>query len=358
MNKPIHAAFIGAGFMGRVHTRAARTNGAILSGIVGADIAESERAAAALGIERPYSCVDEMLADPTIDVVHILTPNYLHAAQAKAVIEAGKHVICEKPLALNSQDAGELTALAREQGVVAAVPFSYRFHPMVREARHRLAGQPITTIHGRYMQDWLAGDTTDWRVSTSSGGKSRAFADIGSHLVDMIEFVTGQRIASLCAQTLIAKPIRAGKTVDTEDAVALVFETDKGAIGTFEVSQVAPGFKNLLAFEISTENETLAFKQPEPETLWIGKVNDTTIIHRDESHLSEDAARLCNLPVGHPMGYNDAVCNFVRDVYASIRGEHPEGLPVFADGLRAVRVTEAVLESAERRSWTTVPTTA
>ncbi|PWG59903.1 Gfo/Idh/MocA family protein [Bifidobacterium catulorum] len=357
MTESINAAFVGAGFMGRVHADAVRRAGGRLAAIVGANLEESAEAAERLGAERPYGSLEQVLADDSIDVVHILTPNFLHAEQAMQVIKAGKHVICEKPLAVTSQEAESLVAAANDAGVVAAVPFGYRFHPMVREARARLAGKGIHSFEASYLQDWLAGETDDWRVDSRSGGRSRAFADIGSHLVDMLEFVTGARIVRLTARTKIARPMRGGRPVSTEDIAVVVVELDNGAIGTLMVSQVAAGYKNQLSFRIGTDDETIGFDQQTPNSLWLGRVDAETTIQRDPARLSPDAARLCTIPSGHAMGYLDAVAGFVRDVYAAIGGHPAEGTPCFADGLRAVRITEAVLESAAANQWVDVPGT-
>lgn len=351
MSEPINAAFIGSGFMGDVHTRAARASGARLAGIVGSTPAGGRDAAERLGVERAYTDLDEVLADPSIDVVHVLTPNTLHAEQSARILAAGKHVICEKPLATDVPAATRLVAGAEEAGVVNAVPFAYRFHPMVREARARVADGRVFTVHARYLQDWLAGDTDNWRVDVAAGGSSRAFSDIGSHLVDMIEFVAGRRITRLAASPLIAEPIRGGRTVETEDAVAVLLELQGGGIGTALVSQVSIGRKNQLTFEISTDTTTVAFDQEHPDDLWIGRPDGALTLARDARVLSPDAARLSVVPVGHPLGYLDAFTAFVKDAYSCVRGADIPTLPTFRDGLRAVQLTDAVLASAAGDRW-------
>ncbi|MCS5498361.1 Gfo/Idh/MocA family oxidoreductase [Cnuibacter physcomitrellae] len=348
----ISAGFVGAGFMGDVHTRAARANGARLAGLVGSTPERGEAAARRLGVERAYPDLEAMLADPSIDVVHVLSPNALHAEQALAVIESGKNVVCEKPLAIGSAAAAALVEAAEGAGMVNAVPFAYRFHPMVREARSRTHGQRILTVDARYLQDWLADGSDDWRVDPAAGGRSRAFADIGSHLVDMIEFVTGERIIRLVARSSTAFPERGGREVLTEDAVALLLELEGGGIGTALVSQVATGRKNQLAFEVATDGASFAFDQEHPDDLWVGLAEGGLALARDAARLSPDAARLSIVPVGHPLGYLDAFTAFVGDVYAAIAGEVRDGLPTFRDGLRAARLTDAVLASIDRDGWT------
>lgn len=314
------------------------------------------RAASELGIERAFATPDELIRDDSIDVVHICTPNTTHSAFAAAAITAGKHVICEKPLATSVADAESLVRSAESARVTATVPFVYRYHPMVREARSRIARGDLgtlLTIGGAYLQDWLQSDLDDdWRVDESLGGPSRAFADIGSHLVDLVEFVTGDRIARLNAVKRTVFAARAqNRNIATEDAVALVVETVTGAIGTLLVSQVAPGRKNHLVIEIAGSNETARFEQERPDELWLGRRIGSELLPREEAQLSADAARLSVVPAGHPLGYQDAFTAFVTDSYAATRGSAPEGLPTFNDGLRAATVTEAVLRSAQSGEW-------
>lgn len=356
----IGVGFVGGGFMTKVHSQAARSAGAQLRGAASRSIEGARTAVAEYGLERAYDDLDALLAADDVDLVHVCSPNATHAAIALAALEAGKHVICEKPLALSSADAERMTALAAERGVVATVPFVYRFHPLVREARARVASGEtgrVLTINGAYLQDWmLTAEDDDWRADAELGGPSRAFADIGSHLCDLIEFVTGDRIVRLAATKRTFIPDRlSNRAVANEDAAALVVETAGGAIGTLLVSQLAAGRKNRLTIEISGTTENLVFDQEQPELLWIGRRAGSVLLPRDADQLAPDAARLSIVPSGHPMGYQDAFNAFVADTYAAVAGAAPDGLPVFADGLRAVRLTEAVLASAESGAWVEVP---
>ncbi|WP_425561933.1 Gfo/Idh/MocA family protein [Leifsonella bigeumensis] len=355
----LRVGFLGGGFMGEVHSRAVRAARATLAGIVASSAASSERAAAALGFERAYPSAESLLADDGIDVVHIVTPNSSHLRFALAAIAAGKHVVCEKPLATSGVEAQRLVEAANGAGVTATVPFVYRFHPMVREARARVAAGEIgrlLTIHGSYLQDWLLAEADDnWRIDASLGGPSRAFADIGSHLCDLTEFVTGDRIVRVQATKRTVFRDRAeSRNITTEDLMAVLVETSGGAVGTLLVSQVAPGRKNRLQLEISGAAETIAFDQEDPETLWLGRRKASQLLRRNEAELSDDAARMSVLPSGHPLGYQDAFNAFVRDSYAAIAGEAPEGLPRFEDGRRAALITDAVLESAATETWVPV----
>ena len=345
---------VGGGFMATVHSRAARAARARLVGVVGSSSARSAAAAEELGIERAYDSLDELLADPAIDVVHVTTPNALHAPQALAALAAGKHVVCEKPLATTVADAERLVQAS--VGRTATVPFVYRFHPLVREARARVAAGEtgrVLTVQGSYLQDWLlSADDDNWRVDAAAGGRSRAFADIGSHLVDLIEFVAGDRVARVAAskRTFIADRAQHAR-VQTEDAVAVALETAGGAIGTLLVSQLAPGRKNRLHLEVGGAQESVVFDQEQPETLWVGRRAGSLLVPRDSDQLAADATRLVTTPAGHPQGYQDAFNAFVADSYAAIGGASPDGLPRFEDGLRAVRVTEAVMDAADSGEW-------
>ncbi|GAB3651073.1 Gfo/Idh/MocA family protein [Glycomyces tarimensis] len=350
------AAIIGTGFMGRVHSHAIAVAGGEITGISGSTPERAAEAAASLRAETVYDDTDELIA--AADVVHICTPNHLHAPLALAAIEAGKHVVCEKPLATDAATARAMTDAANAAGVVAAVPFVYRFHPMVREARARVAAGAIgrlTLAHGSYLQDWLLRPGDDnWRVDAAKGGALRAFGDIGSHWCDLLEFVTGDRITAVAAQLATANRRRGGRDVSTEDIVTLQFATAGGMVGTTVVSQVSAGRKNRLFLEVSGTEATVAFDQEQPETLWLGARDANAVLMRDPDTLSPDAARLARVPAGHAQGYQDCFNDFIADTRAAIAGVTPDGLPVFADGLRATRIAEAVERSARTREWAEV----
>jgi predicted dehydrogenase len=231
---------------------------------------------------------------------------------------------------------------------------------MVREARARVASGEtgrVLSIHGSYLQDWLLDASDDnWRVDSAAGGQSRAFADIGSHLVDLIEFITAERISRVSAIKRTFFPDRAvHAAVTTEDAVAVALETRSGALGTLLISQVAPGRKNRLYLEIAGSSESIGFDQEQPETLWLGRRTGSQLLPRDPDQLSDDARRLSVVPGGHAQGYVDAFAGFVADSYAAIRGATPDGLPRFEDGLRAARITDAVMTAAGTGKWIDIP---
>ncbi|MEU4017398.1 Gfo/Idh/MocA family oxidoreductase [Microbacterium sp. NPDC028030] len=346
----IRAGILGGGFMARVHRTAARDAGGELRAVATRSASGSREAAEALGADRAETDAAALLEAADIDVVHICTPNTTHADLALRALSAGKHVICEKPLATTADDARTLAEAAAARGRVAAVPFIYRYHPMVREARARITRGEIgelLTLDCAYLQDWMLLDSDDdWRVRSDAAGASRAFADIGSHLCDLIEFVIGERIRALSARTRRVYSERSGRAVDTEDIVAVLVETVSGALGTLLISQMAAGRKNALTLELHGSRQSLRFEQERPEELWIGMREESRLLLRDPATADPDSARLQRVPAGHAMGYQDAFNGFVSDVYAAISGAHPDGLPTFADGYRSAVLTEAVLASA------------
>lgn len=358
---PYRAAVIGTGFMGRTHTHAVRAVGGQVVGVAGSSAEKAQRFAAEHSIPDAHGDALDLVRRDDVDVVHVCTPNHLHAPLSLAALEAGKHVVCEKPLATDSATARTLVDAARAAGRIAVVPFVYRFHPMAREARARVASGALgrlTLAHGGYLQDWLLHPKeNNWRVDPALGGPTRAFGDIGSHWCDMLEFVTGDRITAVSAQTSRITDTRGpggGTTVTTEDVAAFQFSTAGGMLGTAVISQVSPGRKNKLLLEVSGTEASLKFDQERPETLWSGGRGNTCLVSRDDPELSADATRLATLPVGHPQGYQDCFNALIADTGAAVAGASPEGLPTFTDGLRTTVLAEAVLESARERRWVDV----
>jgi predicted dehydrogenase len=374
MSRPLRAAVVGTGFIGRVHVRCARLAGAEVVGVAASTPERSAQAAQSMQVPRGYASGLEAARDKDVDVIHICTPNAYHMEVAQSALESGKHVICEKPLATSLHDALTLTELAKRQGLIGTVPFINRFHPMVREARARVqsdATGKLYLIQGSYLQDWLmqAGDT-NWRVDAAAGGASRAFADIGSHLCDLLEWITGERFTSLIATlgTPIAErsaaasrvafqasgEVKETKPVSTEDVACLILRTDRGTLASLTVSQVSAGRKNRLWFEIDGEKQSAIFDLESPEQLWIGKREGKTLLVRDPSQGSLEQKRLTILPAGHAQGWGDCFEAFVRDSYAAMRGENHSGLPTFADGARSMSIVEAVLRSSASNQWTSI----
>jgi len=358
----LRSAIIGAGFSGTVNARAARAAGGVVVGIAASNLDHAHVLASEVAAEHSTTSALALIERDDVDVVHVCTPNVTHAEFVEAAFAARKHVICEKPLATNWELANSMTIRANAAGVLAAVPFVYRFYPMVRELRERaragLLGD-IGLIHGEYLQDWLAApSSTNWRVDPLRGGASRAFADIGVHWTDLVEFVSHQRITEVNATFKTVFQARESPSgshaVDTEDLATIMFTTDGDAAGSVVVSQVAHGRKNRFWLSIDGSASSIGFDHDYPEQLWIGGSSANQVVVRSPENLSAAAARYSTLPGGHPQGYQDCFNAFVKDCYAAARGENTEGLPVFADGLRAASITEAVLASASSRSWTSV----
>jgi predicted dehydrogenase len=354
------SGIVGAGFIGQVHAHAIRGAGGVVAAIASSSPRSSAAAASRLRAERAASSAEELVNADDVDVVHICTPNHLHAPLAERAIAAGKHVICEKPLSIGLDTSRRLADLAAAAPGCTAVPFVYRFYPTVRDARGRVRRGdvgPLRLLHGSYLQDWLSRpDDDNWRVDPALGGGSRAFGDIGVHWCDLVEFVTGQRITRLVARMLTVPRDAASPGPGTEDAATVLFETDQGALGSVVVSQVSPGRKNRLWFSLDGAQASLQFDQELPDSLWVGGREQNAVVPRGAEGASPDAARYSIVPVGHPQGYLDCFTAFVADVYAAAAGNPPDGLPTFADGLRAAQLTDSVMASAASGSWVDVPT--
>jgi len=331
------AAIIGGGFMGRVHTEAVRRLGSVEPILVGGRDEVAFRAA---------------LANPGIKAVHICTPNAAHFPMAKAALEAGKHVLCEKPLATSVRDAMALVELAKARKCRNCTCHNLRYYPMVQHMRRmREDGDlgEILIVQGTYSQDWLLYDTDwNWRVTSSDSGPSRALADIGSHWCDMAEHVTGQRITEVCADLQTFHKAR-----DTEDFGAVVFRMGDRARGAYTAGEMSAGRKNRLSIEIYGTKSGVAWDQERPDELWIGNRNtNNQIIIKDPALLKEGARSYADLPGGHSEGYDDTFKQVFRRFYASIEdpGAEPE-YPEFTDGLRQLIILEAELESHRRHAW-------
>ena len=370
-------AILGAGMIGGVHRRAAILAGARIVGVMASSPERSRQVAESWGAEQAYENIDQV-ADSDVDVVHICTPNASHVPYAIRLMAAGKHVLCEKPLGISLDDAQQAAAAAEAAGVVNTIPFTYRFHPMVREMRARVQSEEfgaINLIHGSYQQDWLLNPrSTSWRVSAKEGGPSRAFGDIGSHWCDLIEWVTDDKIAELVATTSTSIKQRPASTaatmsavesdaplidVDTEDSALILFRTANDIAGSAVITQLSAGRKNRLWVEIDGMQRSAVFDQELPEQLLIGADAGTQILVRDPNHGSSEQRRLSLLPAGHVQGFAQCFENYVNDSYAAIdayngEGEAPEGLPTFADGARAAAICDAMLQSAQSRQWVKV----
>jgi predicted dehydrogenase len=370
--RDIKAAVVGTGFIGVVHVEALRRLGIEVAGIVGSSPERAAEKAKAAGLPAPYPSFEAMLADPAVEVVHLTTPNRLHYEEAKAALAAGKHVVCEKPLAMDSTETAELLKLAEESGLVHAVNFNIRFYAQCQEARARVqAGEigDVRLISGGYLQDWLLLDTDwNWRLDPAEGGSLRAVGDIGSHWLDLVQFITGRRVEAVMADLTTFIPIRqqptgpvetfsaaAGETVDTtmetEDTAGILLRLSGGARAVLTVSQVSAGRKNRLGWEIDGSASALAWHSEAPEELWIG--------HRgrpNELLLNERG----DYPPGHAEGFPDTFKQLYKAVYRAVANGGPRvggtgnDYPTFADGHEEALIADAVARSHAEQRWVAV----
>jgi predicted dehydrogenase len=378
-------ALVGPGFVGVHHVEAVRRF-AFVDVVAVADFSEASarQHAEALHARKAYGSYEDLVKDPDVDVVHVTTPNYLHAPVIRAALANGKHVVSEKPLAMTSTEARELLEAARAAGVVHAVTFNYRGNPMVQQVRDMVskgAIGPVHFVHGAYLQDWLQHPTDySWRLEPGQGGRSSAFADIGSHWCDLAQHIVGARIEAVLAEltTVVKtrlKPARSltfsGAAADvpreevsiaSEDLGSILLRFENGAKGSVNIGQVCAGHKNDFWLEVNGRSGSLRWRQEEQNDVWFGSRDvPNQVLTKDPSTISDVARQYTHLPGGHQQGWSDAFTNLLRDVYNCVAaggpgaGPAPAALATFADGLRAANVIDAVLESHDAGgAWTKV----
>ncbi len=379
--EPLHAAIAGVGFVGRVHLEALRRLGIPVAGLLASTPEKGQAAARALGVPRAYADFAELIADTTAGVVHVCTPNNLHFAMASAAMRSGKHVVCEKPLALTAQESRELARIQQQTGRVCAVCFNQRYYPLCQEARARvLAGQigEIRMVHGQFLQDWLFSPAVwSWRLEPDKGGTLRTVGDIGSHWLDLVEWITGLRVTEVCADlaTFIPKRLKpaggaqtfAGgvsapdaveAAVQSEDYAAILLAFSNGARGSVALSQICAGRKNRLWWEINGSEGSLGWDAEEPNHLWIGHANTPNeVLVKSPNLMQTNVRRYAAYPAGHAEGYPDTFARLFQDVYAHIATGAPPSsatFPTVADGHRQMVLCEAIGESARLRRWVSV----
>lgn len=381
----ISAAVIGSGFIGPVHVEALRRAGVEVLGILDADAQRTQEAAARLQLPRAYRDLEHLLADEQVQSVHIAVPNRYHYDMAKRVLAAGKHVMCEKPLAMNSRQSAELVALAAKTRVAAGVNYNIRYYPLCLEAAEMVrSGQLGRVFHvtGSYVQDWLFHDTDyNWRVLADEGGALRAVADIGTHWLDLIHAITQLEVEAVCADLSTVFPIRqrpvgvvetfSGKEappvdtepvpVDTEDYGCVLLRLTGGARGCLFVSQVTAGRKNCLRFELAAAQQAIAWNSESPNELWIGQRDEPNqVLLRDPALVGQRARQFIHYPGGHNEGFPDTFKQCFRDFYgyiaaADLSAQAP--YPTFADGHREIVLCEAILQSHREQRWVDIPPT-
>ena len=373
----LKTAVIGTGFVGPHHVDAVRRTGyADVEVIVGSDPDRTAQRAAQIGVARWSTDTDEVLADGTIDVIHVCTPNNTHVPLARAALDAGKHVVLEKPIAVDLPGAEGLVHAAARSGRHAMVALTYRGYPMVVRARAAVSDGElgdVRLVRGSYIQDWLS-DPSDynWRVDPEVGGRSRAVADIGTHWFDTAEFVTGLRVESVQADlaTFIGERTRSlggsiafssgtgpsePVAIHSEDAATILLRFDGGARGICVVSQVSPGHKNAFNLSVDGSQRSMSWEQELPEQLWLYERGQSRLLARDPG-AAQPGAGVPWLPAGHPEGWAEALRDLLRPFYAAVAAGIPPdpdtvAYPTFRSGARSIAFVEAVLESAATASW-------
>ena len=383
--RKVKVGVIGTGFIGPAHIEAMRRLGHI-DVVALADVNEevARQKADALSVPTAYGDYKKLLADEQIEAVHICTPNNFHYPMSKEALLAGKHVVCEKPLAMNSAEAKDLIGIAKEKGLANAVHFNIRFYPIIHHVRDMIKNGDlgmIFAVNGSYQQDWLFLDTDyNWRLEPEFSGDSRAVADIGSHWLDSVEFMTGVKVVKVCADFATFHPIRkkplkpietySGKMltpedysdmkIDTEDYATILLRFDNGARGSLTVNQVAAGRKNRIFFEIYGSKAGIQYNTESPNEIWIGyREKNNEVLMRDPSLLYAGARDIVSFPGGHNEGFPDTSKQFFSKFYRYIieegfkKGNAPE-FPTFEAGLRELDLCESVVNSARNEKWASV----
>lgn len=371
-------AVVGTGFIGPVHAEGLKRLGVHITGILGSSPEKSEKARQSLALPKAYQSFDDVLNDDDVQAVHLAVPNILHYDMAKKALLAGKHVMCEKPLAMTSEETTELVAIAAKSGLQAGVCYNIRFYPLNLEAaqqiRHGNIGEVFSVV-GSYVQDWLLFETDyNWRVLSDQGGALRAVADIGTHWMDLVSSITGLKISAVFADLKTVFPVRkrpkgevetfSGKkksaadlediAIDTEDCGAVLLRFTNSARGVLWVSQLTAGRKNCLSYEISGSQKALSWNSERPNDLWIGNRNEpNALLNRDPSLLSDAVAGFANYPGGHNEGFPDTFKQCFRAFYNAIEGRSTEGIsyPTFEEGHQEVAICEAILKSHQEERW-------
>ena len=380
----IGAAVIGTGFIGTVHVEELRRIGVNVRGVLGSTPERGAARAQAISVRHAYASLDEILADPSVHVVHVTSPNHLHVPQASAILAAGKHVVCEKPLAMTATESAGLVAEAEASGLINAVNFNIRFYPLHQHVRERIAAGDLGEIRlvtGRYFQDWLLRETDwNWRLEPDKGGALRAIGDIGSHWLDLTAFMTGLRIESVMADlaTFIETrrqptgPVetfsteRAKETVErpmgTEDVGSVLLRFSNGARGSMSVSQISAGRKNSIQWEIDGSEGAAAWDGENPDTLWLGhRDRPNEILLRNPALMGPAGQAAAALPGGHVEGFGDTFAALFRAIYRDVVAGRPNPEPpyaTFAQGHDEMLVNDAIALSAAEGRWVDVDRTA
>ena len=364
-------SIVGTGGIARVHRRVIEELGGEIVGVCGRSLASAQ----AFGAGQAYDNLAAMLREQKPDLLHVCTPNHLHAEQVLAGFAAGCHVICEKPLATSSDDARRMIDAAGKAKRVGAVTYNYRGYPLVQLLRERVQRGDfgvLRRVGGCYLsEDGFDPQKYMWHFTPGSVGPGYALMDIGVHWLDLVEHITGEFITEICAQVSVHQKSRTwrggegqgpqprGKQnpdgsvdvrVDVEDQADLLIRLKNGAAGASTISCVSVGHPNTIVLSVDGSKKGFHWNQQEPNVYCERTMEGTMIRQRAPSAMGERSAWMTALPAGHAEGYLDAFRNIVMEIWAGIRGE-ASGYPSFADGLRGISLVEAAVRSAkERRS--------
>jgi predicted dehydrogenase len=371
----IRLGMVGGGqgaFIGAVHRIAARLDDQydFCAGALSSDAGRALASAAELGLasERSYPDVAAMVAgesarDDGIEAVAIVTPNHVHFPAAKAFLEAGIHVICDKPMTVTSAEAAQLVELAAQQARILAVTYNYSGYPMIRQARAMVANRElgeIRLVQAEYAQDWLTEPLeasgqkqAAWRTDPARSGAGGCVGDIGTHAYQLACFVSGLQATALCAELTAFVP---GRQLDDNAHVLLRF--GNGAKGMLWASQVAPGNENNLTLRVYGDQAGLSWRQEEPNELLFTRFGQPPQrITRGGAGAGDAAARVTRIPAGHPEGYLEGFATLYREIAEAIRGARSgtasdAPFPRGEDGARGVAFIEAtVRSSAAGAAW-------
>jgi len=339
------AAIVGTGYIGRVHASTLRSLGIEVAAACG----RTREGAEAFGVGRAYTNVLELLESEHPDVLHVCTPNSLHAEEALTALERGIHVVCEKPLAVSTGESARMREAAVARDLVGATCYHVRGYPLIEHMRAEIADGAlgeITILHGRYLCDDLLFPASGWRVDPKRSGPSYVVADLGTHWLDAAEHVTGLTVTEVRAEF---RSIAGGRL---EDYAALLLRFEGGAIGSVVVSALAAGRKNQLVLEIEGTRAGMTWDQEQPDFLLVRPVDGPArIVVRDPLTNRTSARPLSQFPAGHGEGYGGAFRNLFASVYEAIAGNSDAKFPTFADGHHGVALVEAATASATSGDW-------
>jgi len=384
-NRKLGMGLVGPGFVAAHHIDAVRRLGDVeVVALAGSTLERGQRKAAELGVPKAYGNYEELIADPNVDVIHNTTPNHLHYPVNLAAIQAGKHIISDKPLAPNASDSVRLTRAAEAASVVNAVTFNHRGYPLAQQMRSMIndgdMGTPVF-VHGSYLQDWMTSNRVySWRMDPKRGGPSSALADIGSHWCDLAQHVLNSPIVAVFADltTIVSTRYTSGisseafaalpeeatlkpVTMEAEDVGTVLLRFANGVHGVMYAGQVLPGHKNDLRLEINGREGSLAWSAEQANSLWIGRHDRANqILAKDPALLHPDARPYAHLPGGHHEAWADALRNVIADIYAWVRSGSPQPtsgstVATFASATQVAALIDAMLESNRTQTWQAIP---